>query len=64
MALLGLEEDGEAIVCFNEAIVLNPEHHDTWLNKGHSLEELGKCAEAITCYDHAISLKGVLDESE
>ena len=64
MVLLELGKYGEAIKCFNEAIVLDPQNSDTWLNKGDSLKKLGKHAEALTCYDHAISLKGGLEESE
>lgn len=46
----------EAIVCYDEAIALEPKDVDTWNNKGAALFNQGKYEEAVVCYDEAITL--------
>jgi len=60
MALYYIREFDEAIKCYNQAIMLNSDSPDSWHNKGMTFEQLGKPAEAATCYDQAIRLKSHL----
>lgn len=54
--LLELGKIEPAIDVFNNALALNPEFIDTWINKGCALRELGKDTSAIECYDKALEL--------
>ena len=52
---LGLVE--KAINAYNKSISLNPDHAETYLNKGLALKIQGKFYEAIIAYKKSISLK-------
>ena len=47
----------EAIAHYDQALSLNPDYHEAWLNKGSSLHGLWQFDEAIANYDKALSLK-------
>jgi tetratricopeptide (TPR) repeat protein len=56
---LGLYGDGkyyEAIKAFDEAIRLDPEYLNAWLNRGNALYKLDNHTDAIQSYDEAIKL--------
>ncbi|MCJ7530755.1 MAG: serine/threonine-protein kinase [Anaerolineales bacterium] len=46
----------EAILCYDQALELDPRHVKAWYNKGASLDSLGRYEEAIRCYDQALEL--------
>src|SRR5450830_1227784 len=46
----------EAILCYDQALELDPRHVNAWSNKGNSLQNLGRYEEAIHCYDKALEL--------
>jgi len=54
-ALLSMDKPEEAMVCFDEAIALEPRNADALVKKGTALERLKRLEEAIACYDSAIS---------
>jgi len=51
----------EAIVCYNEAIKINPQYEKAYANKGYVLVCLGKLKEAINCCDAAIKINPTHD---
>jgi tetratricopeptide (TPR) repeat protein len=53
-ALLNMDKPDEALVCFDEALALEPNNADALVKKGTVLERLRKLPEAIECYDRAI----------
>jgi tetratricopeptide (TPR) repeat protein len=54
-ALLNMDKPDEALVCFDEALALEPNNADALVKKGTALERLRKLPEAIECYDRAIA---------
>jgi tetratricopeptide (TPR) repeat protein len=54
-ALLNMDKPEEALVCFDEALALEPNHADALVKKGTALERMRKLPEAIECYDRAIA---------
>ena len=42
--------------CFQESLEINEDQPDVWINKGNTLDYLGRYLEAIECYDKAILL--------
>jgi tetratricopeptide (TPR) repeat protein len=59
-SLLSLDKAEEALVCFEEALELAPDHAEALVRKGAALEKLGRLDEAGACYDRAIVLDGTL----
>jgi len=53
--LLNLDKVEEALACFEEILVLAPDHPEALVKKGSVLERLRRLDEAIECYDRAIS---------
>ena len=51
------EKHEEAIVCYDEAIQLDPENLAAYNGKGNSLRKLERDEEAILCFDTSIKLK-------
>ena len=54
-SLLNLDKAEEALVCFDEALALEPANAEALVKKGTALERLRKLHEAIDCYDRAIA---------
>jgi tetratricopeptide (TPR) repeat protein len=54
-SLLNLDKVEEALVCFDEALALEPTNAEALVKKGTALERLRKLNEAIECYDRAIA---------
>ncbi len=54
-SLLNLDQAGEALVCFDQVLALDPNHAEALVRKGAALERLRKLDEAIACYDRAIA---------
>lgn len=50
----GMTED--AIIAYDKATDLNPEHISAWNNKGIALFRLKRYEEAISCYDKVIGI--------
>ena len=55
-ALLNLDQADNALACFDEVIVLDPDNAEALVKKGTALERLKKLEEAIECYDRAIAV--------
>jgi tetratricopeptide (TPR) repeat protein len=53
--LLNLDKVEEALACFEQILVLAPDHPEALVKKGSVLERLRRLDEAIECYDRAIS---------
>jgi len=47
----------EAVVLFDRALIINPDHPSTHNNRGNALKELRRYEEALASYDKAIELK-------
>ena len=58
--LLSLDQAAEALACFDEVIVRDPQNAEALLKKGTALERLGRADEALECYDRAIAVNGSL----
>ena len=54
-SLLNLDKAEEALVCFDEALAMEPNNAEALVKKGTALERLRKLNEAIECYDRAIA---------
>jgi len=54
---MNLDPEG-ALACFNQILVLDPDHTEALVKKGAALERLHKLNEAIECYDRAIAVDG------
>jgi tetratricopeptide (TPR) repeat protein len=54
-ALLNMDKAEEALVCFDEALALEPNDAEALVKKGTAFERLRKLPEAIECYDRAIA---------
>jgi hypothetical protein len=55
-ALLGLGKPEPALVCFEEALRLQPQNTEVILKAGQALEILQRLDEAMRCYDRAVRL--------
>jgi len=53
-SLLNLDEQENAVACFNEILKLDPNHAEALVKKGVALEQLDRLEEAIACYDRAL----------
>jgi tetratricopeptide (TPR) repeat protein len=53
--LLNQEQAEEAIACFNDVLMVEPNNTEALVKKGAALEKLRKLDEAIVCYDQAIA---------
>ena len=56
-ALYDQDKYEEAIICYDKAIEIEPEHYKAWHNKGLSLHNQDKYEEAIICYDKVLQIK-------
>jgi tetratricopeptide (TPR) repeat protein len=54
-SLLNLDQNEEAIACFDQVLALDNNHPEALVKKGAALERLRKLEEAIACYDRAIA---------
>lgn len=54
-SLLNLDKAGEALACFEEILLNEPNHGEALVKKGIALEQLRQVDEAIRCYDQAIA---------
>jgi tetratricopeptide (TPR) repeat protein len=54
-ALLDSNEPEKALVCFDEALALEPGNAEALVKKGAALERLKRLEDAIECYDKAIA---------
>jgi tetratricopeptide (TPR) repeat protein len=54
-ALLNLNQPGNAIACFDEALALDPANAEALIKKGLALEKLERNEEALQTYDRAIA---------
>jgi tetratricopeptide (TPR) repeat protein len=52
--MLKLDRYADAETCFREAIRINPEYVQVWLNRGNTLKDLQHYEEAIASYERAI----------
>ena len=50
------EEMEEAIACYDRALAANPEHENAWVNKGRTLQQLGRTQDAAECFRRAIKV--------
>jgi tetratricopeptide (TPR) repeat protein len=62
-ALLNLKQPGYALICFEEALILDGHRARVHLKKAAALEQLGRLDEALVCYDHAIALDDSLADA-
>ena len=58
VSLYGQGRYGEALLAFEEAIMLNPEGAEAWLNKAAALNALGRKIEADAAQSRALELEG------
>jgi tetratricopeptide (TPR) repeat protein len=54
-ALMSLGQAEEALLCYDQALDLQPDSAETLVKKGSALEKLNRLDEAIECYDQAIA---------
>jgi Flp pilus assembly protein TadD len=54
--MIELSEFDQATVFYREALRLDPDFTRAWHNLGHGLHHTGPAAEALACYDKALSL--------
>jgi len=57
-ALLNLGKAQDALVCFEEAINLEPQNAEAFVKKGLALERLQRMEQAIESYDQALAVDG------
>jgi len=55
--LLAVNRAQAALQCCKESCALDPEHLETWLNRGSALLRLKRWPEALACFDHAVALQ-------
>ena len=56
IALDNLSKFQDALVCYDQAIEINPRFADAWNHKGLALDHLDRHQEALICYDTAIEI--------
>jgi tetratricopeptide (TPR) repeat protein len=54
-SLLNADRTEEALVCFDHALELAPDHAEALVKKGAALEKMRQPQEALECYDRAIN---------
>ncbi|NJN74682.1 MAG: tetratricopeptide repeat protein, partial [Limnothrix sp. RL_2_0] len=47
----------EAIASYDQAIKIQPDYYQAWLNRGINLDNLSKYEEAIASFDQALEIK-------
>lgn len=57
-------EYDRALELYDWAVILKPDYHEAWFNKGVTLGKLGKYEDEITCYDKIIELKPDYKEAQ
>jgi tetratricopeptide (TPR) repeat protein len=57
------EHPDKVLEYFNRAIAAHPGHAMAWNEKANFLDYLGKCEDALTCYDMALKLDPELSEA-
>lgn len=55
-ALLNMNQPGNAIACFEEALLLDPANAEALIKKGLALEKMERNEEALETYDRAIAI--------
>jgi tetratricopeptide (TPR) repeat protein len=55
-SLNALGRHEEALVCYNQALAIDPRIAVAWNNKGVSLAAIARWEEAISCYDQALAI--------
>jgi tetratricopeptide (TPR) repeat protein len=53
----------KAIMNYNKALAINPDHDLAWLHKGEALQKLKKHKEAVECFDRSIEINPKLIEA-
>ena len=56
VAFTKLKKYHDAILCFDNALKINPRVSDIWLNRGIALVKLNEFDEAMDCFDRAVQL--------
>ena len=46
----------DALACFEQAILLNPEDPDLWNSKASALRSMGRYEEAIECFNRSLEI--------
>lgn len=59
-SLLNLEQNEEALVCFEEALALDPEHLETLIRRAKTLEKMRRLKDALETYDRALAIDNSL----
>ena len=57
MSALQQDNFKEAINCFDEVIILDPEYADAWFYKGEAHEKQDEFEVAMKCFDEAIRVR-------
>jgi len=57
------EHPEKVLEYFNRAIAAHPGHAMAWNEKANFLDYLGRCEDALTCYDMALKLDPELSEA-
>jgi cytochrome c-type biogenesis protein CcmH/NrfG len=52
-----LERHKEALMAYEQAMQINPNDPQAWINRGTALDALGRHHEAEDCYDRAEQLR-------
>jgi tetratricopeptide (TPR) repeat protein len=52
-----LERFKEALMAYEQAMYINPDDPQIWLNRGTTLDAMGRRREAIDCYERADELR-------
>jgi len=53
----------EAVVCYDNAVSLNPQMPEAWLNKGSVLNAMGHHRGAVACYDRCLQIAPSLQQA-
>ncbi len=59
-SLLNLEQNEEALACFEEALALDPEHIETLIRRAKTLEKMRRLKDALETYDRALAIDNSL----
>ena len=55
--LYALEEKGEAIEMFQEAVRIDPDYVEAWNNLGNALTDIGRLSDALRAYERALQIE-------
>ncbi len=58
-----LGKHDEAMVCYNKAVEINPQHSEAVYHKGRTLAQLGNYDDAIECYNNALKINPQYSEA-